>query len=277
MGSGIVEEFGELDGAASSSSGVHFVLVHGIGGGAWCWYKIKCLLENSGYKASCVDLKGSGMDLTDPNAILSFQDYNNPLLHFLSSLPHNHQVILVGHSAGGLSLCDAILKFGKDKIKLAVFVAATMLKSGFITHQDIIHGSPDLSRYGKMKEVYDMEFGLGEGYPPTSVMVKRELQQNIIYQLSPQQDSTLALMLARPGPIQAIMAAQFGGDEKLDEVPRVYIKTTQDNVIKLEQQEAMIERWPPSQVYELESDHSPFFSAPFLLFGLLVKAAVSLG
>lgn len=47
------------------------------------------------------------------------------------------QVILVGHSAGGLSLSDGIQKFGKKKIKLAVFVAATMLKSGYLTHQDI--------------------------------------------------------------------------------------------------------------------------------------------
>ncbi|GER31946.1 methyl esterase 17 [Striga asiatica] len=89
-------------------SAAHFVFVHGIGGGAWCWYKIKCLMENSGYR------------------------YNNPLIHFLSSLPHNHQVILVGHSAGGLSLTQAIHKFGPNKIKLAVFVAATMFKSGVV-------------------------------------------------------------------------------------------------------------------------------------------------
>ncbi|KAL6968299.1 hypothetical protein U1Q18_034102 [Sarracenia purpurea var. burkii] len=42
-----------------------------------------------------------------------------------------------------------------------------------------------------------------------------------------------------------------------------------------EQQEAMIKRWPPAEVYALESDHSPFFSSPFLLFRLLVKVAAS--
>lgn len=85
-------------------------------------------------------------------------------------------------------------------------------------------------------------------------------------------------MLLRPGPILAIQDARFteekGGDE-VDRVPRVYIRTVHDNVIKPEQQDAMIKRWPPSDVYVLESDHSPFFSAPFLLFGLLVKAAAS--
>lgn len=76
----------------SSAEAPHFVLIHGIGGGAWCWYKIRCLMENSGYKVTCLDLKGAGIDHTDPNTILSFQDYNQPLLHFLSTLPDNHQV-----------------------------------------------------------------------------------------------------------------------------------------------------------------------------------------
>ncbi|KAL0382231.1 UNVERIFIED_CONTAM: Methylesterase 17 [Sesamum calycinum] len=196
----------------------HFVLIHGIGGGAWCWYKIRCLMENSGYRVSCLDLKGAGMDPTDPNTVLSFNDYNKPLLDFLSSLDDNHQartlcailfshthtrVILVGHSAGGLSLSDAIHKFGTKKIKLAVFVAATMLRSGFVTDQDIKDGVPDVSEFGELKEVYDVGFGLGEDHPPTTMMIKKEVQRKIIYQLSPQEDSTLAAMLLKPGPSYA--------------------------------------------------------------------------
>lgn len=255
----------------------HFVLVHGISNGAWCWYKLSCLLENSGYKVTCLDLKGCGKDLTDPNTILSFHDYNQPLLHFLSSLTDNDQVILVGHSAGGLCLSDAIIKFGKKRIKLAIFVAATMLKSGFATDQDIKDGVPDLSEFGEVNEVYEMGFGLGEDCPPTTILIKKELQRKIIYQLSPLEDSTLARMLLRPGPIQALLKAQFADPVDADDVPRIYIKTTHDNVIKPHQQEAMTKKWPPSDVYVLESDHSPFFSAPFLLFGLLLKAAISFG
>ncbi|MBA0596129.1 hypothetical protein Gorai_012965, partial [Gossypium raimondii] len=113
----------------------HFVLVHGLGGGAWCWYRIKCLMEISGYKVSCIDLKGAGTDRSDANSIVSFDDYNKPLMDFMSALPHSEQVILVGHSAGGLSVTQATHKFA-NKIRLAVYVAATMLKSGFLTDQD---------------------------------------------------------------------------------------------------------------------------------------------
>lgn len=86
------------------------------------------------------------------------------------------------------------------------------------------------------------------------------------------QDSTLAAMLLRPGPIQALTSARFKETSEVENVPRVYIRTKHDNVVKAEQQEAMIKKWPPLSVYELDSDHSPFFSTPFIFFGLLIKA-----
>ncbi|KAK9053573.1 hypothetical protein SSX86_024647 [Deinandra increscens subsp. villosa] len=84
---------------------------------------------------TCIDLKGAGIDPSDPNTILSFDEYNKPLLDFLSSLPHNQKVILVGHSAGGLSVTQATHKF-PNKISLVIYIAATMLKNGFLTEQD---------------------------------------------------------------------------------------------------------------------------------------------
>lgn len=48
---------------------------------------------------------------------------------------------------------------------------------------------PDLSEFGELNEVYDMGFGLGEGCPPTTLLVKKELQRKILYQLSPQEAS----------------------------------------------------------------------------------------
>lgn len=42
----------------------------------------------------------------------------------------------MGHSAGGLSVTQATLRFAK-KISLAVYVAATMLKLGYCTDEDL--------------------------------------------------------------------------------------------------------------------------------------------
>ncbi|XP_038719569.1 methylesterase 17-like isoform X1 [Tripterygium wilfordii] len=219
---------GEVEKAMNPA--IHFVLIHGISSGSWCWYKIKCLMEKSGLKVTCIDLKSAGIDPSDANSILSFDDYNKPLLDFMSSLPHHEQVVLVGHSAGGLSVTQVTHKFPK-KIRLAVYVAATMIKLGFLTDEDT------------------------------------------------RDDCALASMLMRPGPLMALTGAKFKDmeDEGAESVARVYIKTMYDNVVKAEQQDAMIKRWPPAEVFVLETDHSPFFSSPFLLFGFLLKAATSIG
>ncbi|KAD5961413.1 hypothetical protein E3N88_12886 [Mikania micrantha] len=251
----------------------HFVLIHGAGGGSWCWYKVKCLMVNSGYTVTCLDLRGAGIDSSDPNKILSFDDYNKPLIDFLTSLPDHEQVILVGHSAGGLSVTDATHKFSK-KISLAVYVAAAMLKNGFLTQQDVKDGVPDASEF---KDAYNFEYGLGPDQPPTSITVKKELERKIIYNMSPLEDFTLATMLLRPAPIYALRSAMFKDvDEGVENVPRVYIKTMYDKLMQPKQQDKMIANWPPSNVYVIESDHSPNFSNPFVLCGILVEAYLSI-
>lgn len=248
----------------------HFVLVHGVSHGAWCWYKVQTLLESSGHTVTSLDLKASGTDLSDPNGIHSFADYNQPLLHFLSSLPLQHKVILVGHSAGGVSVTEAIHRF-PEKIQAAVYIGATMLQLGFQSDQDIKDGAPDLSEFG---EAYEFGFGMGRDQPPTTAIIKKELQRKILYQMSPLEDCTLASMLLRPCPL-VFTDVKFKGGEDSERVPRVYIKTLQDRVVKPNQQDEMIKRWPPTQVYSIDSDHSPFFSNPFMLSGLLLKVAAT--
>ncbi|XP_066162452.1 methylesterase 17 isoform X1 [Oryza sativa Japonica Group] len=302
------------DFSESCRSTEHFVLVHGAGHGAWCWFRLLRLLQDSGHRVSAVDLAGAAGSLVDPNHVRSFDDYNAPLLDLMASLPagdkvgdsdygslfHQHlllkvqlqinmfyvsgqpfnlmhsslvcQVILIGHSAGGLSVVHAMHLFG-DRIKQAIFIAATMLQFGYQTEQDIKDGVPDLSEHG---DVYDLTFGLGADHPPTAVALRKEFQRIILYQQSPQEDSALASILLRPWPT-ALSTARFTGDDGgvesfIDRVRRVYIKTENDRMVQPEQQEAMIRRWPPSKVMVMDTDHSPFFSAPELLFNLILKS-----
>ncbi|KAL6906010.1 hypothetical protein ACP4OV_003611 [Aristida adscensionis] len=250
----------------------HFVLVHGAGHGAWCWFKLVCLLRAAGHRVSCVDLAGAAGSLVDPNAVPSFDEYDAPLVSFMAALPDGEKVVLVGHSAGGLSVTHAMHLF-RDRIKQAIFIAATMLPFGYLTEQDIKHGVPDLSEFG---DVYDLRFGLGEDHPPTSVALRKEYQRAILYQQSPQEDSTLASILLRPWPV-ALSTARFGNigdsiESTLNTVRRVYIKTANDHMVKPKQQEAMICRWPPSEVMAMDTDHSPFFSAPEHLLELVLKS-----
>lgn len=81
-------------------------------------------------------------------------------------------------------------------------------------------------------------------------------------------------MLLRPGPLLALQTAKFDGGDAVDRVRRAYIRTTDDNVVRPTQQEAMIRRWAPWKEYTLEeSDHSPFFSAQAHLCSYLIHAS----
>ncbi|KAL4190017.1 hypothetical protein AMTRI_Chr08g209930 [Amborella trichopoda] len=245
----------------------HFVLVHGFCHGAWCWYKTASLLKNSGFKVTAVDLGGAGIDPGNSNSILQFDEYNKPLIDLLSAIPEDEKVILVGHSAGGLSLIHATRVFGKRKISLCIHIAAIMLRNGFMTDEDL-QSIPNLA------DLFDYNYGLGLDQPPTSGIFKPELQRKLLSQCSPDEDFTLASMLLRPGPT-AVYSAKFednSGD--IDKVNRVYLKMTKDQVLKPnEHQELMIKRWPPNEVMCIDTDHSPFFSAPNELHNLLVKAS----
>ena len=85
-------------------------------------------------------------------------------------------------------------------------------------------------------------------------------------------------MLLRPVPALALSRARFeGGEENVNKVKRVYIKMTQESTVKPEQQDAMIKRWPASEVLIMDADRSPFFSAPEQLFKLIVQASFPTG
>ena len=69
-----------------------FVLVHGACHGAWCWFKLACLLQGSGHRVSCIDLAGAAGSLVDPNNVRWFDEYDAPLIEFMAALPDGHKV-----------------------------------------------------------------------------------------------------------------------------------------------------------------------------------------
>lgn len=71
------------------------MLVHGEGHGSWCWFKLRWLLESSGYQVTCIDLAGAGVDPTDPNTVRSFEQYDKPLLDLISAIPEDEKVYLL--------------------------------------------------------------------------------------------------------------------------------------------------------------------------------------
>ncbi|PIN14196.1 hypothetical protein CDL12_13173 [Handroanthus impetiginosus] len=106
----------------------HFVLVHELGHGAWCWYKLAPLLRSSGHNITSIDLAALGID---PKLVLDVpltSKYFSPLIRFMDSLFSHEEAILVGHTCGGLAITQAMEKFS-SRISCAIFdwTLATLL------------------------------------------------------------------------------------------------------------------------------------------------------
>lgn len=101
----------------------HFVLVHGACHGAWCWFKIKPLLEAAGHCVTVLDMAASGIDGRAIEDVQSMVEYSEPLLKTMACVGPNEKVILVGHSLGGMNLAVAMEKY-PDKIAASVFLTA---------------------------------------------------------------------------------------------------------------------------------------------------------
>ncbi|PRQ55918.1 putative 3-oxolaurate decarboxylase [Rosa chinensis] len=220
----------------------HFVLVHGAGHGAWCWYKLATLLTSTGHNVTTLDLAASGINQIQVEQVHLFSEYVEPLISFLGSLTPKERVILVGHSLGGAVISIAMERF-PEKIAAAVYATAVMpgRSLSYLTIHD------------KLKERWDTK-------------------QMSSYQLSPPEDLILALSLLRPSPTfnEDIKLT----DEKYGLVPRVFIVCDQDLTIEEEIQMWMIRENPPNEVKVINgSDHMVMFSRPLELFSNLLKIA----
>ncbi|KAJ4707282.1 Methyl esterase [Melia azedarach] len=246
----------------------HFVLVHGGGFGAWCWYKTIALLEEGGFKVTAIDLTGAGIHSFDTNGITSLSQYVKPLTNFLEKLIDGEKVILVGHDFGGACISYTMELF-PFKISKAVFIAAAMLTNGQSTLDMFSQqtGSNDLMRQAQI-----FLYANGNNQPPTAIDLDKSLLKDLLFNQSPAKDIALASVSMRPIPFAPVLEKLSLSDMKYGSVRRFYIETPEDNAIPIALQQSMINSSPPEKVFLLKgADHSPFFSKPQALHKLLAE------
>ncbi|KAJ4974993.1 hypothetical protein NE237_008167 [Protea cynaroides] len=227
----------------------HFVLVHGGGFGAWCWYKTIALLAESGFKVDAVDLTGSGIHSSDTNSITSLSQYVKPLTTLLEKLGNGEKVILVGHDFGGACISYAMELF-PSKVAKAVFIAATMLTSGQ-SALDMFSQQTDSNDLIRSSQVF--LYANGNDRPPTAIDLDKALLRDLLFNQSPAKDVALASVSMRPIPFAPVLEKLSLSDVNFGSVRRFYIETSEDNAILLSQQQRMINSNPPERVFRLKA------------------------
>lgn len=222
-----------------------FILIHGAWHGGWCWERIVPLLEVKGHRVFAPDLPGMGKDPT-PLAEVTL----NCWVEFVSDLvkQQNEKVILVGHSRGGLVISQVAEKL-PDYIQSLVYLAAILVPNGgtlISTMQQ--HGGPSL----------ELVFSADGSTSRVTTAVAREA----LYNTTPEGWLVRALSLLGSEPMISFQTSLLLSEGNFGRVPRIYIECLQDNAIPIATQRGMMSEMPCLKVVSLDTDHSPFYSAP---------------
>ena len=226
-----------------------FVLVHGSWHGAWCWYKIVALLERAGHRAIAVDLPSLGVDKT-PIADVTLQTWTDSVVRVLDAEAEPEPVVLVGHSRGGIVISQAA-EARPEKVGVLVYLAAFLPRDGDVLFQiaesDV--GSPIIPN-------------LIFADDRRSAMISLAAVKDVFYGQCADEDVALARLLLGPEPLAPLNMPVRLTEQRFGRTPRVYIECLRDQAITPAAQRRMYEATPCAAVLSIDTDHSPFFSAP---------------
>jgi pimeloyl-ACP methyl ester carboxylesterase len=230
-----------------------FVLVHGAWQGAWCWQRIIPVLEECGHRTVAIDLPGHGRDLTPPEAV-TLEDYVSTVIRTVESIAHRS--VLVGHSMGGI-VAALVTEQIPDKIGALVALASPPAVNGVSMINAVTALDPEY---------------LGHFVWSPDGSTARMAPQGIrdfLCQGCPDEFIDLAVGRFSPEPVAPFQTPLRLTPQKYGRVPRFYVGCERDRVVTKQVQQEASQSLPPANVYSIDADHSPFFSAPKALASCL--------
>ena len=231
-----------------------YVLVHGAWHGGWCWEKIAPLLEARGHRVLAPDLPGHGADQT-PLSEVSLDAYTTRVCDVIAAA--QEPVVLVGHSMGG-TVITSVAERIPERLRTLVYLTAFLLGDGEALFSAAGADTGSL-----------LIGNLTPSDGGASITVKPEAVIPAFFAECTQADAQRARERLTPQPTQPMTAPVKWTAARAGRVPRVYIACLRDRAISLSFQERMYTARPCAKVLTLDTDHSPFYSAPAALSGHL--------
>ena len=273
-----------------------FVLVHGGWHDRSAWDKVVPLLEAQGFAALTLDLPGAGVNAIEPKSLATrpfdlaaFAAEPSPIASLtqdertqavVALVKHaaslgDGKVILVGHSAGGMTI-SAVAEQVPDLLFAVVYLA------GFL----VPNGMPLLAMLQHQSMASALSLGLFVGDPVAIGATRinprpadpayRSLLKASFYGDVPQADFEIAAshLHCDESNLGALTPSGITA-ERFGTVPRHYIRCTQDRAVPLPGQDHMIATVDgtiggETIVHTLDSSHSPFLSQPAALSKILI-------
>jgi pimeloyl-ACP methyl ester carboxylesterase len=223
------------------------VLVHGAWHGSWCWDEVARLLEKQGHKAVAIDLPGHGNDKT-PISQVTLQAYADRVVEVLNA--QSEPVVLVGHSMGGIVLSQAA-EHHPEGVRALVYLSAFLLRDG----ESLLQIAQDDAEALVLPNLVMAE---DQG----SATVRDDAIKEAFYSHCSDEDTARARSLLVPQAAAPFATPVHTTAENFGRVPRIYIECLRDRAISPSVQKQMYTALPCQRVISMNTDHSPFFSAP---------------
>ncbi|QJR05705.1 alpha/beta fold hydrolase (plasmid) [Sphingobium yanoikuyae] len=230
-----------------------FLLISGAWHASWCWERIAPLLRTSGHKVVAPDLLGMGPDPT-PVSTVTLADWADQVAQLVRE--QDEPVILVGHSRGGIVISEVGERV-PEHIDRLVYLSAFMLADGVSVAQ------------ASSRVPHTHQADVMERRPDNTTVIRQEAVGSTFYNTTPSEWVARAEAQVSAEPLSGLVTPVHVTEKRYGKIPRAYIECTEDRAVPLELQRAFQADLPCNSVITLETDHSPFYSAPELLVSAL--------
>lgn len=218
------------------------LLVHGSCHGAWCWEKIIPRLAAQGHKAIAIDLPSHGLDDT-PWWRVTLGAYARAVC---DAAREHGPVVAVGHSMGGGIITQAANE-EPDLFAGLIYLSGFIPKAG-----ETILG---LARRDALWRGFSVP-----RYHVGTITVWPERMVDTFYNACDPRDAERAIARLTPQPMFPLV--QPIAKPRDPQPPKAFIECVRDHTISLALQRYMHTRFEMTGVVTLDTDHSPFYSAP---------------
>ncbi len=227
-----------------------FILVSGSWHGAWCWDHVVPLIEARRHRAIAVELAGMGDDRT-PLRDVTLAGWAKQVANLVRAEPE--PVVLVGHSRGGIIISEVAERV-PDHIAGLVYLAAVLLPSGNST-----------ARVSEMKADEEAGHQLADIYLPAepgTAVLRPDVVRDMFFNTTPPDLADWAASKLGAEPLGPLGTPLQLTEKNFGRVRRDYIECLRDQAISIGVQRRFREVLPCRRVLTLDTDHSPFLSAP---------------
>jgi pimeloyl-ACP methyl ester carboxylesterase len=232
------------------------LLVHGAFHTGACWGRFAPYLVRRGFEVHTVTLGGHTGNPRNPLEV-SMQTYGDDVIVRAEQI--GHPCILLGHSMGGMVISEAAER-RPELFSSLIYLTAFAPPFG-------------ASNVTELSPVSPLMAAAPERGPDGTVVVAPETANKVFYNRCTPEAQAFAAQHLSPQPGAAGRGAVHTTRARLGGLPKSYIECTDDAALPIESQRALQANMAFGAIRTLDSDHSPFLSAPDALADAIAAVA----